>query len=310
MMHVVLALQDKTGDYSRHAGVTMQSVLENTKEQVCFHLFHDETLSDKNKERFETLCADSGHLMRFHAISLPLAEGTLNAIKYLSMGTLYRLAIADQLEGIDRAIYLDSDIVVTLDLADLYAMDVSDYSIAAVFDKGVQRNPRLYNRYFPVDLKKYFNAGVILFNLAEIRKRHDLFRECMELLQRYPKDPFTDQSALNAVLQDECKMVDDRYNFVPNEDSELSEKKVWHFAGGYKPWEARVYAVDQLYWQYLQKTPWGKDSQELFKYYAQTVVPLDIALLTHPTGSKRKFFHSVCVRAFREILAVKDKFFS
>lgn len=36
-------------------------------------------------------------------------------------------------------------------------------------------------------------------------------------------------------------MVDDCYNFVPNENSGLSEKKVWHFAGGYKPREARVY---------------------------------------------------------------------
>lgn len=124
----------------------MRSVLEKPKEQVRFHLFPEETLSDKNKKGFEALCADFGQLMRLHAMSMSLAEDASNAIKYLSMGTLYRLAIVDQLDVIDRAIYLGSDIVVTLDLANLYAMDVSDYSIAVAFDKGVQRNSRLYNR--------------------------------------------------------------------------------------------------------------------------------------------------------------------
>ena len=49
MIHVGMGLHDKTGRYSALVGGTMLSVLINTRQKVCFHIFHDETLSYINK---------------------------------------------------------------------------------------------------------------------------------------------------------------------------------------------------------------------------------------------------------------------
>ena len=59
MIHIALSVYDPKGTYSRHAGVVAASVLSNTDEDVCFHILHDETLTDENKRRLEETVSKS-----------------------------------------------------------------------------------------------------------------------------------------------------------------------------------------------------------------------------------------------------------
>lgn len=107
-----------------------------------------------------------------------------NEDAYCSPYTLIRL-FADRVDGLpDKLLYLDIDIMFNRDIHLLYDIDVTGYEYAAARDH--------YGKY--LIQPNYVNAGVILFNMHEIRKT-GLLRKARELIKR-KKLPFADQSAI------------------------------------------------------------------------------------------------------------------
>ncbi len=111
-------------------------------------------------------------------------DGCPNEGAYCSPYTLIRL-FADRLPKLpDKILYLDADIMFNRDISLLYDTDVTGVEYAAARDH--------YGKY--LIRPDYINAGVLLFNLAEMRKTGILTR-ARELL-RTRKLTFADQSAL------------------------------------------------------------------------------------------------------------------
>ena len=107
-----------------------------------------------------------------------------NEDAYCSPYTLIRL-FADRVEELpDKVLYLDIDIMFNRDIHLLYDIDVTGYEYAAARDH--------YGKY--LIQPNYVNAGVILFNMHEIRKT-GLLRKARELIKQ-KKLPFADQSAI------------------------------------------------------------------------------------------------------------------
>lgn len=111
-------------------------------------------------------------------------SGSPNEDAYCSPYTLIRL-FADLVEGMpDKLLYLDADILFNRDIRLLYDIDVEGYEYAAARDH--------YGKY--LISPNYVNAGVLLFNLAEM-KRTGLLAKAREQI-RAKKLTFADQSAL------------------------------------------------------------------------------------------------------------------
>ena len=103
---------------------------------------------------------------------------------YCSPYTLIRL-FADRLPMLpDKILYLDADILFNRDISLLYDTDVDGYEYAAARDH--------YGKY--LIRPDYINAGVLLFNLKEMRRTGIL--TAARALLRKKKLPFADQSAL------------------------------------------------------------------------------------------------------------------
>lgn len=103
---------------------------------------------------------------------------------YCSPYTLIRL-LADLVDGIpDKVLYLDADVLFNRDVHLLYDIDVTGYEYAAARDH--------YGKY--LINPHYINAGVLLFNIAEMKKRGTFVKARGEL--RKKKLTFADQSAL------------------------------------------------------------------------------------------------------------------
>ena len=103
---------------------------------------------------------------------------------YCSPYTLIRL-LADLVDGIpDKVLYLDADVLFNRDVHLLYDIDVTGYEYAAARDH--------YGKY--LINPHYINAGVLLFNIAEMKKRNTFLKARNEL--RKKKLTFADQSAL------------------------------------------------------------------------------------------------------------------
>jgi len=97
---------------------------------------------------------------------------------------------ADMLPEIpDRILYLDTDVLCRKDFKDFYYLDISNVEIAGVPDR--------YGKWFfgNIFLHDYFNSGVLLMNMSNIRKS-GLFEKC-RCMCRDKKMFMPDQSALN-----------------------------------------------------------------------------------------------------------------
>lgn len=133
---------------------------------------------------------------------------------YCSPYTLIRL-FADEIEGIpDKLLYLDVDLMFMKDITLLYDTDVSGYEYAAARDH--------YGKF--LIQPNYINAGVILFNMAEV-KRTGLLKKARELIKT-KKLVFADQSAIMRSTTKK-KMLPQKFN-----DQKFLTKKtvVRHFS--------------------------------------------------------------------------------
>lgn len=122
-----------------------------------------------------------------------------NEMAYCSPYTLLRL-FADMVPDMpDKILYLDIDILFNRDITLLYDIDVEGYEYAAARDH--------YGKY--LINPNYINAGVLLFNLKEM-KQTGLLKKARELIKT-KKLMFADQSAIYR-SSTKKKMLPQRFN--------------------------------------------------------------------------------------------------
>ena len=110
--------------------------------------------------------------------------GCVNETAYCTPYTLLRL-LADLYPQLpDKLLYLDIDIMIAGDIRKLWDIDVTEYEYAAVKEK--------YGCW--LIRPDYFNAGMLLLNMAKIRET-GLLAKARELIRR-KKLLFADQSAI------------------------------------------------------------------------------------------------------------------
>lgn len=310
-VHIVMSINDITGTYCRNMGVTILSILLNTDSMLCIHVLHDETLTEENKKKLENLVNKYNQKINFYLVSSKIQCLIKNdEILRVSKASLYRLMIPSMFT-FEKILYLDTDIIVNLDIIKLWEINIEDYTIAAVLDSETTRKNNKYRSIYNkmgVDLNKYFNAGVILFNLSKLRS-FNLDKKCIDFFLQYKNIPHLDQSALNFLLQTECKFIDKKYNMIMNDyvreiDSTLIKSDgIFHFAGVNKPWNGICRNIDKLYWQYLLETPWGKTKE--LKIYIDLIdfqeKALEDFIDTQTIYSRKIFIKKSIKRIIKEI---------
>ena len=81
VIHIGFGLHDKDGHYSVWVGTVMQSIIEHTDSRICFHILHDETVSEENKRRLAQVAHQKGDGIEFHEIEKPDFEELMNKLK-------------------------------------------------------------------------------------------------------------------------------------------------------------------------------------------------------------------------------------
>lgn len=260
MIELVLAFQDKDGKYAEHAGVVLASVFHNTSVPVNVHILHDETLTEDNKQRLLDLTTDYNGMIQFYHITLP--EDMLQVMKGIaSIGIwteacMYRLLLP-AIIPVDKMIYLDCDVLVNLDIEELWQSDLGNYELAAAKDQGIMGIPQIISSK-GLNPDHYFNSGVIVFDLNRIRSHENWYEETLNFLQKHPDTAMPDQDALNAVFGGNYLPLDQRFNWFSATITDYDfNNKIVHFAGEDKCWKEDSSGW-KLYQYYLDLTPWGK----------------------------------------------------
>ncbi|GHV55431.1 LPS 1,2-glucosyltransferase [Synergistales bacterium] len=264
IIHVVLAVYDPKGTYSRHAGIVMTSIFERTKSPVCVHILHDETLTEDNRARFRRTARVFGQEVNFIDVSEAILKMGSDVDKFagiFSRGAFFRLLIPDIMD-IAKVIYLDCDIAVNLDIAELWDTQIDDFCLAVILDLPmIDLNRKMHDRIRTWAMRlgdaKYFNSGVLLMNLDRIRqKKYNLAEEARSFFERYHHcADCPDQDFLNSLFMGETLYADGRFNRTV--EYSAIESSILHFAGKPKPWIPHAWKPrDYFYWETLARSEW------------------------------------------------------
>lgn len=220
--------------------------------------------------------------LRFADVSREISGYDLTTSNaHISIETYYRFLIQTALPFYDKVLYLDSDIVINGDIAQLYDTELGDNLLAAVHDIDYQGNlnmndgKRLKYTNEKLHMKhpfQYFQAGVLVLNTKEMRKAYSI-KQWLD----YASDPdfiYNDQDVLNAhcegrvvfldwswnVVHDCANRVANVFSFAPNDSYDAyiasrKDPKIIHYAGFEKPWVKPDCDFAPVYWSYARQTP-------------------------------------------------------
>ena len=291
MIHVCYALYDRHGTYSKFVGASMCSLFENTREPVTIHILHDETLTELNRKKFVELTAAYNQTVEFHRATLNDEVNELMKMFTFSPASLYRLQMGELLPPtVEKAIYFDADIIIDLDVKELWDEIGDEDFFGAVLDAGIAVEEwQAYKRFAVVTKgyvrrEDYFNSGVWAVNLKKLRAIKNFNRTMIEKYYSAPKDfPAYDQCTLNYFYSTHYKKLPKRYNLQLVMERRMGLRKseqggaVCHYICRSLSARSRD-EFDQLFWHYFVKTPWFDE-----KFFLRAIEGFQAAAATQQT---------------------------
>lgn len=257
--------------YAQHLCTAVVSMADNNRE----HFFHVKILSnDFSEEAQNNLRAVQKDFPNFDFEVVSVDEELFKNLKItidrITVQTYYRYVIAELFSEMDKCLYLDADLVVNGDLGPLWREDLTGYYAAGVEDVFIlSKDYKKHIGFGAEDL--YVNAGMLLMNLAEIRKDKlvgELFAKTAELADVID---YQDQDILNIVFRGKIKQVDNIYNFTSSDykfnRKRASEAVVIHYTGSIKPWNMKQKSRNKLaeiYHKYVLLTPY-RDFEKAYR---------------------------------------------
>ena len=268
--------------YVPYLATTITSIVKNASNDNNYDIIvMQRDFSDDSKRRLLNIISGKKNCsLRFIDISAYSDRfSKLFTHMHFTIETWFRLVMPEMLSAYDKVIYLDSDLVVDTDIADLYKTELSDNLLAATKDADTAG---LYNGYDP-DRKEYmdnilkiknpyeyFQAGVVVFNLKQFRKDFDV-SETLKYAASY-EWKLLDQDVLNYLAQDKVKFIDMSWNvmtdwagvrvkdIISRAPKELNDAymearkapKIIHYAGGDKPWQKPDMDLSEYFWKYAK----------------------------------------------------------
>ena len=337
MIHICFGLHDKNGRYSKFTGTAILSLLENTSSEVTIHILHDNTLSVDNRDKFIYLVGRYGQHVKFYNVERvflqKFPEATTFPDKFQSIyspATMYRFLIPHVFPAsIDKVIYLDSDIVVNLDIEELWRVRLGVDPLGAVpvsfqnadTQTGIARARKMFRMCEDGGVKPedYFNAGVLLINLRSFRDEDETLTSAVKSISVYPEYAFLDQDVLNYCFAARALKLPIKFNravrFERLEGTGEIDRKIYHYAGQNAVWSFNLDmhdAFNRLWMDYFIKTPWFNVASvgRLYESVKQMHIRLKQAMVQTSalmSGKTRVFFTMPeNLEATKEVFALRD----
>ena len=175
---------------------------------------------------------------------------------YFTLTIYFRLFIPAMFPQYDKGIYIDSDVVLTSDIAELYDIEIGDNLIGACNDLSIADIPPLVaytENAVGVNKHEYINSGVLLMNLKQMREV-DLEGHFLNLLNTYHFDSIApDQDYLNAMCNGKIYYLDESWDAMPNDAKPpLAHTKLIHYNLFSKPWCYDGIQYGEEFWKYAE----------------------------------------------------------
>ena len=270
MVHVCYGLYDKTGHYSKFAGTSILSLFDNTRAEVTVHILHDNTLTEENKSKFQSIAEKFNQQIKFYNVEKLCAE-RINYIKEkffklqnarFTFGTMFRLLMPNVLDTeIDRVIYLDADTIVNLDIKDFWEIDLEGNIFAVVPEKQMGVPTELAQLCIDgiVEVEDYFNAGVILIDLKQLQQDIKVLEDGIKFIAENTRYYFFDQDILNYTFSKRTLKLPNKFNrhigYARRFGDFVTEDRICHYIYGSLKLNMRD-DFNRLWLDYFSRSPW------------------------------------------------------
>lgn len=272
-MNIVLASDEK---YLLAAETLIRSlVINNDCECRVYLLYADLDIQKLDAFAYAVSGLSEKLSLQFVKIKDSLFENA-PSISGLPKVSYYRFLLPEVLPAdVDRALYLDCDIIINRSLDTFYHTDFNGNLFVACEDIGVSIRHKyefltIYGRMNkPLCNGKYFNAGVMLFNMELAREMIEM-KKVTETIDAYRSYIFfMDQDILNFLYGPYTQYADYRYynlgvGYLEEEEiaKAVGEAAIIHYYGhpDVKPWldqrqENSPSSATRLWWKYARKSP-------------------------------------------------------
>lgn len=259
-------------NYTPLLAAAINSLAENASDENLYNIhILNLGLSQKSKAGLskygrENICIFFDNVKE----SVHYTTNLLHTRDYYSKTTYFRMFIANMFKQYDKALYLDSDIIITSDIADLYNLDLKQNLVAAATESvvcSVDEFIAYSEKHLGIDASKYFNAGILVMNLSEFR-RLDIEEKFYTMISRYTFTVAQDQDYLNVLCKDKVLYLDHSWNKVPDCPVFKVEKpNLIHFKLCNRPWQFDGVQFDDLFWRHAKECPFYAEIAKMKKTF-------------------------------------------
>lgn len=262
--------------YVPYMGIALHSMQENASPDYTYRIhviYQDMTEDNKAKlkametENFEVTLIQMQSTLR----GIEDCEQTRLRCDYFTMTIYYRLFLAEMFPQYDKAIYLDSDVVVPGDISRLYNQELGDNIVGACHDFSIEDIPPLVyyvENAVGIPIKEYVNSGILLMNLKRMRDLHfaDTF---LDMLNTFHFDSIApDQDYLNAMCHGHILYLDECWDTMPQRgDKAPKNPSLIHYNLFDKPWCYDNIPYQDYFWRYARETEFCAEAEANLKGY-------------------------------------------
>lgn len=277
-MNIFFAVDD---NYAKLLAVTLRSLLDNASSKDIYNFYVLETnLSSTYKKQLTSMVTGNNKISFVNVTKkLEKLSYKLTTRDYYTISTYYRIFIPELFPNMDKCLYLDCDIVILDNIAKLYKTFLGNNLVGAARDEVLSLNDA-FKEYADLTVgvghMKYFNAGILLMNLKEMRKTN-FFDKFLELLEERKFPVAQDQDYLNVLCNKKVTYIPLSWNKTPIKQPYFREKsaKLVHFKMAWKPWHYFDVLYEDLFWEYAMKTPYYYDLLNIRNSYTPEMVQRD-----------------------------------
>lgn len=255
--------------YLPYLSVALVSLSEHASDEYIYNIkILSEGFSDESLDATRAVLKENIKVEAFDVsekIESVKAHLELRLRDYYSVSIYYRMFIPSMFPELERAVYLDSDIVLLDDVARLYFTDIGKSLVGAVTDESVVGVP-VFCDYVKRQIgigsaEEYFNSGVLLMNLSEMREAA-VEKTFLYLLRTYNFNTVApDQDYLNLLCRGKVYYFDGGWNkhAIPGSTIPEGELHLLHFNMFNKPWHYYDVPYESEFWRFAEKSPFAKE---------------------------------------------------
>lgn len=249
--------------YAPFMATAMVSILDNSSSFFAFYVL-DSGITIENKKRIENIKKIYDHFsIEYISIDIEKEFGHFPLhYDFHTLNVFSRYLIPIVKPDLDKVLYIDADIIVLGDLAELYCEDLGVFHLGAVPAYSDAMFRHQIDLGLPYD-NQYFNAGILLIDCKYFRDNNItdiLIEETLRI-----KPDLQDQDVLNIHFENNYKILDCKYNVTQrmyeylknrsnqNVQNALDNPFIIHYIIK-KPWADLSAMYVEYFWKYLCKT--------------------------------------------------------